>query len=188
VSDLSVAALLQDKRVLHFGPHPALASFVRGHAREYVTADLQEDPVDLKLDMSNMPEVADAAFDVVVAFDVLEHVQEDRRALREVFRVLSPGGRAILTVPQKDELAATLEDPAVTEPEDRKRLFGQADHLRIYGHDFPRRLEEAGFAVRVVGEADFPPETVGRHVLAPPVISERPLATNRRHIFFGRKP
>ncbi len=79
---------------------------------------------------------------------VLEHVKNDRDAISELFRVLKPGAWAIVSVPLLlDEV--TREDPAVTSPEDRKRLFGEASHVRYYGTDFIDRLRAAGFEVRL---------------------------------------
>ena len=181
------ANLVQDKRVLHFAPERVLANFLRARADEYCTADVLRKEVDLRLDISHMPEVADESFDLVVACDVLEHVENDRRAMAEIRRILSPRGWAIITVPQKDNLPATFEDPSVTAPEDRERIFGQHDHLRIYGDNFPAILNEAGFDVTVINETSFPADVVRRHVLFPPVLSARPLATNHRKVFFGRK-
>jgi SAM-dependent methyltransferase len=79
---------------------------------------------------------------------VLEHVEDDRRAMAELFRILRPGGWAFLSVPIHG--ARTIEDPAIALPADRLRAFGQEDHVRIYGNDgaFERRLEHVGFNVR----------------------------------------
>jgi SAM-dependent methyltransferase len=80
---------------------------------------------------------------------VLEHVAEDRNAMRELHRVLRPGGWALVLVPIDFSREETFEDPTIVAPADRERLFGQADHVRVYGPDFPARLEESGFTVRV---------------------------------------
>jgi hypothetical protein len=108
--------------------------------------------------------------------------------MREIFRVLSPGGCAILTVPQKDYLKETFEDPSIRSPEERERHFGQSDHLRIYGDDFPDLLATAGFRVTPIDEHSFPADLAQRHVLFPPRLSLRPLATNFRKVFFACKP
>jgi SAM-dependent methyltransferase len=79
---------------------------------------------------------------------VLEHVPDDRRAMRELHRILAPGGWAVLQTPVRSKLTRTDEDPSVTDPAERIRRFGQADHVRVYGADFEDRLRDAGFAVR----------------------------------------
>jgi SAM-dependent methyltransferase len=180
-------SMVSGKSVLHFAPERVLKDAIRPRAARYVTADVDRPDVDLNLDITNMSRVGADEFDVVIACDVLEHVGDDRTALREIRRVLRSGGSALLTVPQKDHLEDTFEDPAIVEPADRERVFGQFDHVRIYGDSFPGILESAGFAVSVVTDADFSAATVARHVLRPPVLSTHPLATNYRKVFIARK-
>ncbi len=181
----SAQKLLRGRRVLHFAPERALANRFRPVAAKYRTADLGAAGVDLRLDIAAMPELPDGCFDTVIACDVLEHVPDDRSALRELRRILSPGGCAILAVPQKDDLATTYEDASIASPADRARAFGQYDHLRIYGDDFAARVAEAGFGVMSVAAEDFRPKQVLRNVLRPPSASKHPLATNRRRIYFA---
>jgi ubiquinone/menaquinone biosynthesis C-methylase UbiE len=88
----------------------------------------------------------DRSFDAVLCNHVLEHVPDDRKALGEIFRVLKPGGWAILMVPLSSR-AETDEDPTVVDPKERERRFGQDDHVRLYGQDYQARLEAAGFHV-----------------------------------------
>jgi SAM-dependent methyltransferase len=108
----------------------------------------------------------DGAFDALLCHHVLEHVPDDRAAMRELRRVLRPGGWAILQSPIRSRLEATLEDPAVTDPRERERLFGQRDHLRQYGRDYADRLRAAGFEVRAERFFDeLPPERRARHGL-----------------------
>lgn len=185
--ELGIDVLVQGRRVLHFAPEKAFSHFFKDGASKYVTADFYRDDVDLTLDMCDMSSIADGSFDLVIACDVLEHVPDDSSALREVWRILSTHGWAILTVPQKDDLPAKYEDPSITTPEGRKQAFGQKDHLRIYGNDFGRFLETHGFDVTVVDERAFTPEMVARHVLFPPVLSKHPLATNHRKVYFAQK-
>lgn len=91
---------------------------------------------------------ASARFELVIANHVLEHIVDDRAAMREIFRVLVPGGRAILQVPYSISLSTTLEDATVIDPEDRSSHFGQRDHVRIYQlEDYCQRLRESGFMV-----------------------------------------
>lgn len=185
---LRAAKLVRGKRVLHFAPEPQISRRLRAGAARYVTADPAMPGVDLRLDMCRMAEVPDGTFDLVVACDVLEHVADDGAALREIRRILAPQGWAILTVPQQDGLAAAKrEDPALATPEERLQAFGQQDHLRIFGDGFAGFVEAQGFAVTAVDEHRFAPELARRHVLFPPVLSTRPLATNHRQIFFAQR-
>jgi hypothetical protein len=100
---------------------------------------------------------------------------------------LKPGGYAILSVPQKDHLGRAIGDPDITDPEERLLEYGQRDHLRIYGWDFKEMLSSAGFNVAIVNEKSFPKRYAKKHVLYPPILSTRELATNFRKIYFARK-
>jgi SAM-dependent methyltransferase len=114
----------------------------------YVSADREPGEVSVVTDLTELA-FADGAFDLVMCSHVLEHIADDRRAMREIRRVLKPGGRAILQVPMQFELAATLEDLSITDPATRERLYGQPDHVRLYGRDYLDRLAGAGFVVHV---------------------------------------
>jgi SAM-dependent methyltransferase len=187
LATLGTDAIVKGKRVLHFAPEEAISASLKDCAGNYVTADLCRDDVDMRLDMCNMSGVADGSFDLVVACDVLEHVPDDSAALREVYRVLSAQGWAIITVPQKDNLSTKYEDPTIVTPQQRTLAFGQDDHLRIYGDDFSQFVEANGYTVTVVDEHSFDYQLVKRHVLFPPVLSVHPLATNHRKIYFAKK-
>ena len=179
------SSLLAGKEVLHFAPERQLRERVKKAARKHVTADFDRGDCDLRLDMSSMPEVAEASFDTVIACDVLEHVPDDIAAMRELHRVLRRGGLAIVTVPQKDPPAETDEDSSVTDEAQRTTRFGQKDHVRMYGDDFANRLTSAGFKVRVISASDFPAAQAGRHVLKPPCPNSHPLATNERRLYLA---
>jgi predicted SAM-dependent methyltransferase len=114
----------------------------------YVSADLDSSLAMAHMNITQLP-FPDASFDVVLCSHVLEHVLDDRSAMAELFRVLHPSGWAIITAPIDRSRAETLEDPRVTQPQDRARLFGQHDHVRLYGRDYVSRLERAGFSVSV---------------------------------------
>lgn len=182
------ASLLGGKEILHFAPERQLRDRVRGATSRHVTADFDRGDCDLRLDMSAMPQVAGAEFDVVIACDVLEHVPDDRAAFLELRRILRPGGLAILTVPQKDPPSETDEDPAFAGEDERERRFGQKDHVRMYGDDFSRRLEAVGFSVDTIAAEAFPPDQIQRHRLAPLEKSRKPLATNVRRIYLCKSP
>lgn len=186
--EFSLARLFAEKEVLHFAPEQQTGRFFSAQAKRYVSADFERGDVDCQLDISAMPAIADSSIDTVIVCDVFEHVPEDRRALGELRRILRPGGIAILTVPQPDDLARTDEDFTVTDQAERVRRFGQKDHVRIYGEDFAARIAGAGFALTVVTAADLPEAAQRRHVLTPPEPSPHPLATNRRRLYFCRAP
>ena len=134
-----------------------------------------------------MDALGENSFDTVIACDVLEHVPEDLEAMRELQRILSPDGVAVLTVPQADHLTEKVELPSDASAADRLRLAGQEDHQRIYGEDFAGLLQQVGFHVTPVDESSFPASFVKRHCLRPPVPSTHPLATNCRKVFLARK-
>lgn len=138
--------------ILHFAPNPGIARhFQRAESRRYVRTDIDPTDVDICADITCLP-WADKSFDVVLCSHVLEHIPEDRAAMREIFRVLKAGGWALLQTPLPNpDPDTTFEDPSINTPEARLRAFGQDDHVRLYGaHDFIRRLEAAGFDVQVL--------------------------------------
>jgi hypothetical protein len=136
---------LPGRRLLHFAPEPLLDPvFQRLPEVERVTADLHA-PADLRLDITNM-DLPDSSFDLVLCSHVLEHVPDDRAAMRELHRVLSEGGLALVLVPYRPAVT-TYEDPSITAPVDRMVAFGQPDRVRIYGNDLSDRLRESGFDV-----------------------------------------
>ena len=116
----------------------------------YTSVDLNSPLAIKKNDITNL-EFKDNSFDAIICYHVLEHVENDRKALSEIFRVLKPDGWAILQSPVETDRAITFEDLTITTPHERKRIFGQEDHVRIYGRDYPARLEETGFIVKEVG-------------------------------------
>lgn len=133
------------KSVLHIAPEPIIGRLFRSVGFiNYVSADLAPGEVTLRLDVTRIP-FCDDSFDVIYCSHVLEHVPDDRMAMKEFRRVLKPSGWAILQVPITS--ATTFEDTTVTSPTERERLFGQQDHVRRYGLDYRERLEDAGFAV-----------------------------------------
>lgn len=142
--------LTAELSVLHIAPEYSLQRRLRRLTNlTYRSADLDSPLAMDKVDLLDMP-YADDSFDVVMCNHVLEHVADDRLALSEIRRVLTPGGRAILMSPIDEQLAETFEDAAVTSPTERHRVFGQSDHLRRYGRDFAERVAAAGFTVDTV--------------------------------------
>jgi SAM-dependent methyltransferase len=102
----------------------------------------------LRMDITRIS-LTDNQFDCVICYHVLEHIPDDQKAMRELFRVLKPGGWAILQSPIDFNHDKTFEDPSIVSPDERERFFGQNDHVRIYGRDYKDRLEKAGFVVKV---------------------------------------
>ena len=183
---LSAANIYGGRRVLHVAPEEIVGRVVHPVAAKYLRADFLHEGVDIRLDLTDMHHLAEASFDVIIACDVLEHVSDFRRALKEMQRVLTVGGMAVLTVPQEDGLAATREDASLTTDEQRRAAFGQHDHVRMFGDDFQTELECHGFDVSVIDKDSFPDDLVARYRLAPER-SAHPRATNHRRVFFCRK-
>jgi SAM-dependent methyltransferase len=136
-------------RVLHVAPERNLQKVFKCCPNlDYQTADLDSPLAAIKLDVMNI-QYPDEEFDVIICNHVLEHVPDDATAMSELFRVLKPGGFAILQVPIALSEETTDEDPRVLDPVEREARFGQYDHVRLYGRDYPRRLERAGFRVEL---------------------------------------
>ena len=137
------------KKMLHVAPEPELSQwFQKTEYIDYLSADLSNPRAMVRMDISDI-QYRDNTFDVIYCSHVLEHVPDDRKAMREFWRVLKIGGWAILQVPITSDV--TFEDPTVTSPEERERLFGQHDHVRRYGPDYRDRLVDVGFSVTVDG-------------------------------------
>jgi SAM-dependent methyltransferase len=154
-------------RVLHVAPEPGLARRLRALDIDYLSVDLDSPHAMKRCDITAIPE-PDGAFDVVICNHVLEHIPDDRQAMRELRRVLRPGGLAVLQHPVYDR-PDTYEDFSVVDPAERLRVFGQEDHVRIYGWDMLDRLRAAGFEDIVAPEPwhDFPADEQARFGLAP---------------------
>jgi SAM-dependent methyltransferase len=133
--------------VLHVAPEPPVARLLRKSASvSYVSVDISTEDTMVKADLTRMP-FPSRSFDGIYCSHVLEHVSEDRRAIAELHRVLRPGGWALIQVPITRK--NTFEDTLITNPDVRRQLFGQPDHVRVYGHDFRDRLAQARFSVSV---------------------------------------
>jgi SAM-dependent methyltransferase len=132
-------------RILHVAPEPGVERVLRALPRSrYLSGDFEPGRAMAALDLTNL-KFPDAAFDFVFVSHVLEHIPDDRRAMAELLRVLSPGGVAFIEVPVL--ASCTYEDAAITRPAERLAAFGQSDHVRICGIDYEDRLREAGFEV-----------------------------------------
>lgn len=141
------------KKMLHVAPEPCLEPRLKKQlGDEYLTADLFDPGAMERMDIANIEYPAEA-FDVICCSHVLEHVPDDRQAMRELLRVLKDDGWAILLVPVTSE--RTLEDPSIVDPGERLKMFGQEDHVRRYGPDVIDRLRDAGFDAERIKVGDL---------------------------------
>lgn len=161
-------------RILHVAPEVALMrKFRKMYASSpdrYVTADLESPLADMHFDIQHIP-IGNGEFDVVICNHILEHVEDDRLALREIYRVMCKGGWGVILSPIDTEREATFEDDTITDEAERTRIFGQYDHRRIYGRDYADRLREAGFEVYEYDYANaLPPQQKELYALTDEVI------------------
>jgi SAM-dependent methyltransferase len=133
--------------VLHFAPEPCFdqryADRLKASGGTYLRAAYEPTKGETQVDLQAIP-FPDGSFDTVICHNVLEHVADDRKAMREIARVLRPNGRALLSVPMFEAWEHTYEDPSITTEEGRDLYFNKDDHLRLYGRDFRDRLDQAG--------------------------------------------
>ena len=145
--------LTKPRKMLHIAPEqPFLEQFRKMEHLDLVTADLFSPLADVKCDIMDMP-FRDNSFDVIFCNHVLEHVLDDEKAMSELYRVLKPGGFGIFQVPIDYKRETTLEDPTIVTEEDRVKHYWQKDHVRLYGLDYPKRLESVGFNVSRINVA-----------------------------------
>jgi SAM-dependent methyltransferase len=154
-------------KVLHFAPEQAFYKVFRNQKNiQYTTTDLFSPLADVKADICNLP-FEDNSYDIIFCNHVLEHIPDDTKAMQELFRVLKPGGMAILQIPQDLKREATFADDSITDQKERAAIFGQYDHVRIYGRDYFDKLRSIGFKVI---EEDYTnkiaPELVEKYCLA----------------------
>ncbi|WP_034922599.1 class I SAM-dependent methyltransferase [Gillisia sp. CAL575] len=137
-------------KLLHFAPEQAFYKrFKKMKNLEYTTTDLNSPLADVKADICNLP-FKDNSFNFILCNHVLEHIPDDTKAMQELYRVLEPGGTAILQIPQDLSRAVTFEDNSITSKKERARIFGQYDHVRVYGRDYFDKLRSIGFNVQEV--------------------------------------
>ena len=137
-------------RVLHFAPEQAFVQkFKKQKNLSYTTTDLNSPIADVKADICDLP-FKDNSFDFIICNHVLEHIPDDTKAMQELYRVLAPKGTAIVQVPYDAKLSTTFEDNTITDQSERTRIFGQYDHLRVYGMDYFKKLASVGFNVKAL--------------------------------------
>jgi SAM-dependent methyltransferase len=134
-------------KVLHFAPEQAFYKRFRALKNiDYLTTDLNSPLADVKADICNLP-FADNEFDFILCNHVLEHIPNDTKAIQELYRVLKPNGMGIFQIPQNLSRETTFEDNTITNKKERAKIFGQYDHVRIYGRDYFDKLRSVGFKV-----------------------------------------
>lgn len=153
--------------VLHFAPEQAfLKRFEKLDHIQYTTTDLESPIADVKADICDLP-FEDTSYDTIICNHVLEHIPDDQKAMSELYRILKPGGMAILQVPYEADRKLTFEDDSITDPKERARIFGQYDHVRVYGMDYFDKLRQVGFEVEAVDyTATLSDEQIDRYRLA----------------------
>ena len=137
-------------KVLHFAPEQAFYKrFRKMKHLDYTTTDLQSPLADVKADICELP-FGENEYDLIFCNHVLEHIPDDTKAMQELYRVLKPGGMVILQIPQDYTRAKTFEDNTITDRAERAAIFGQYDHVRVYGMDYFDKLRSIGFKVEAI--------------------------------------
>ncbi|GGD24622.1 class I SAM-dependent methyltransferase [Hyunsoonleella pacifica] len=164
-------------KVLHFAPEQAFYKrFKKMNNLDYVTTDLNSPLADVKADICNLP-FDENEFDVILCNHVLEHIPDDTKAIQELYRVMKPNGWGVFQIPQDLNRVTTFEDNTITDKKERAKIFGQYDHVRVYGRDFFNKLHSLGFKVdEVIYSKTLSKDLVERYRLAEeeiiPVVSK----------------
>lgn len=137
-------------KVLHFAPEQAFYKrFRKLNNLDYTTTDLNSPLADVKADICNLP-FEDNSYDVILCNHVLEHIPDDTKAMHELYRVMKPDGWGIFQIPQDLSRETTFEDDSITDKKERAKIFGQYDHVRVYGRDYFDKLKSVGFKVEAI--------------------------------------
>lgn len=137
-------------KALHFAPEQCFLKRFRALKHiDYTTTDLESPIADVKADICNLP-FEDNSYDVIFCNHVLEHIPDDTKAMQELYRIMKPGGWGIFQIPQDLNREVTFEDNSITDKNERTKIFGQYDHVRVYGRDYFDKLRSVGFKVEEV--------------------------------------
>ncbi|MCG1037528.1 methyltransferase domain-containing protein [Polaribacter sp. DS7-9] len=137
-------------KTLHIAPEQCFLDLFRKQKNlDYITSDLESPIADVKADICNLP-FDDNTFDVIFCNHVLEHITNDTKAMQELFRVMKKGGFGIFQIPQDLSRETTFEDNSITDKKERAKIFGQYDHVRVYGRDYFNKLRSIGFKVEEI--------------------------------------
>jgi SAM-dependent methyltransferase len=159
--------VLAPKKVLHFAPEQEFYKrFKKQTNLDYTTTDLFSPLADVKADICNLP-FKDNTYDMILCNHVLEHIPDDTKAMQELYRVLKPGGIGIFQIPQDLSRDITFSDDSITDEKERAKIFGQYDHVRVYGRDYFDKLRSIGFKVEEVDYTQtITPKLVEKYCLA----------------------
>lgn len=154
--------------VLHIAPEQCFHKrFKEQKNLNYLTGDLVSPLADLHFDLHSIP-LEENSFDIIFCNHVLEHVDDALKCMKELYRVMRPGGWGIFQVPQDFSRETTYEDASITSPEEREKYFWQKDHVRLFGKDYPEWLKKAGFEVEEFRqESNYSKELIQRYRLQP---------------------
>lgn len=134
-------------KTLHIAPEQCFLDIFRKQKNLiYITSDLESPIADVKADICDLP-FKDNEFDIIFCNHVLEHIPDDKKAMQELFRILKKGGFGIFQIPQDLSRTTTFEDNSITDKKERAKIFGQYDHVRVYGKDYFDKLRSVGFKV-----------------------------------------
>lgn len=144
----------KESQLLHVAPEQAFYKrFRKAKNITYTTTDLESPLADVKADICDLP-FDENSYDFILCNHVLEHIPDDTKAMQELYRVLKPGGIAILQIPIDSSREVTFEDDTIIDKDERTRIFGQYDHVRVYGIDYYKKLEKLGFTVKQIAYAE----------------------------------
>ena len=163
--------ILQSRiKLLHFSAEPPISRLLKRQSNiEYITCDVNPARDAIKVDMTDI-QFPDATFDAIISIHVLEHIRDDVKAINELYRILKPGGWALIAVPTYGD--TTFEIPGL-DYEGRMKMYGIGDHMRLNGLDLKTKLSDAGFSVDVFSFDDVPGRYIDRNVTSPHVESDK---------------
>ena len=186
--------MIQGKRVLHITPERCLKTYLKKkNCRQYDPVDLlfsdySSDSETPRKHISYLEKLDENMYDACIALYIFERVPDYIKTLKDIYRIVKPGGFVILSVAQKDYLNTTIEYADITNPwAEKLKINDQKDHVRIFGLDFKDMLMSVGFKIEIIDEYSFTIETVSRYRLCPLDFSLNKIVTNFRKVYFGEK-
>ena len=164
--DRETSFLNDSLKVLHVAPEQVFYQKFKSFLHwKYTTTDLHSPLADVKADICALP-FEDNSYDLILCNHVLEHIPNDRKAMSELYRVLKKGGTLIAQVPLDENRTTTFEDNSITDRKERTKVFGQYDHVRVYGKDYLEFLDQTGFSSKFIDYTEkLPKEEIKRYGL-----------------------